>query len=190
VEYQILEYPCLNIIFDDRQPNDYDRLLQEFERQGIRCYKFWEATVNTCSVVKSINASHKKIVMWAKEQGLPEVCVAEQDLWFPAEDGWNYYLSKKPKEYDLYLSSTYIIPIENNKVCGFHLYFVSERFYDQFLSVPDESHIDTAVGDLRGNFVFCYPFAALQNPGFSANNKSVVNYNSILKEQDVYGKFR
>jgi len=185
-----MDSPCLNIIFDNRQPNDYDRLLQEFEQQGIHYYKFWEATVDKNSVVGSINASHKTIVRWAKESKMPEVCIAEQDLWFPADDGWGYFLSQKPKEYDLYLSATYIIPIENQKVCGFHLYFVSERFYDQFLSVPDESHIDTSVGDLKGNFVFCYPFAALQNPGFSANNRAVVNYNSILKEEDVYGKFR
>lgn len=185
-----MDSPCLNIIFDNRQPNDYDRLLQEFEQQGIHYYKFWEATVDKNSVVGSINASHKTIVRWAKESKMPEVCIAEQDLWFPADDGWGYFLSQKPKEYDLYLSATYIIPIENQKVCGFHLYFVSERFYDQFLSVPDESHIDTSVGDLKGKFVFCYPFAALQNPGFSANNRAVVNYNSILKEEDVYGKFR
>jgi hypothetical protein len=140
-------------------------------------------------VVESINASHKMIVRDAMEKGFEEVCIAEDDLMFTAEDGWQHFLNKKPKEYDLYLASTYIVPVSNNMVCGFHLYMVHSRFYEQFLSVPNNSHIDTAMDALKGKYEFCYPFSALQRPGFSANNKHqpTVNYNSLLKEEDVYG---
>jgi hypothetical protein len=64
---------------------------------------------------------------------------------------------------------------------------VHEKFYEKFLSVPDDVHIDTSMDELKGNYVFCYPFAALQRAGFSANNRTVVNYNPILKNEDVYG---
>lgn len=180
----------LNIIYDDRHPENYDRLMGEFERQGITDYKLWSAIVYKESVVASINASHKMIVRDAKERKLKEVIIGEDDLWFPAENGWRYFLENKPDEFDIYAGCTMIPPVSNGMLCGFHLYIVAEKFYDKFLSVPDNQHIDTAVSDLKGDFKFCYPFPALQFPGYSANNQSVVNYNSIFKDEDVYGKFR
>lgn len=181
----------LNIILDSRRIEKYHPLMDELERQKIDNFELWPCLMFP-SVVRSINLSHKMIVEDAKERGLQEVCIAEDDLWFPAEDGWEYFLSKKPapQNYDLYLAATYIPPISNNMICGFHLYFVSSKFYDRFLSVPDEKHIDTSMDELKGNYIFCYPFAALQRAGFSSNNMTDVNYNSILKEEDVYGKFR
>lgn len=159
----------------------------EFEIQGIHFYRFWNATIDKDSVVKSINASHKKIVQWAKDNNKPYVCIAEQDLTFPAKDGWDYFLKSQPKEFDLYLACTYVPPITNNIVCGFHLYIVAQKFYDKFLSAPDGEHIDTAMDGLKGDYKFCYPFAALQRPGFSWNNPhSPVNYNGILKSEDIY----
>ena len=40
--------------------------------------------------------------------------------------------------------------------------------------------------DMGGDFKFCYPFPALQRPGFSANNKAIVDYNKILEPKDIY----
>lgn len=162
--------------------------MDELERHKID-FQIWEC-VMLSNVVASINASHKMIVRDAKEKGIEEVAIAEDDLWFPAKDGWEYFLKNKPKEYDLYLSGTYIVTKPLEQICGFHLYIVHSKFYDKFLSMPDEEHIDTAANDLKGDYKFCFPFAALQRAGFSANNSSVVNYNSILKEEDVYGKFK
>jgi len=66
---------------------------------------------------------------------------------------------------------------------------VHEKFYDTFLGIPDNVHIDTEFNNVKGGYVFCYPFAALQRPGFSVNNKAEVNYNRGcgLKDKDVYG---
>lgn len=178
------------IIYDDRNSADYERLIAEFERQGIADYKFWEAKRNKDSVVQSINASHKMIVRWAKEQGLNEVCIFEQDVWFPADDGWKYFLENKPKEFDLYLACTLVLPVEEKRVCGFHCYIVHSKFYDRYLEAKDDYHVDNAMDDLKGDYHFCYPFAALQRPGFSRNNMQIVNYNSIFQDKDVYGKFR
>jgi hypothetical protein len=40
--------------------------------------------------------------------------------------------------------------------------------------------------DLLG-WTVCYPFAALQRKGFSANNMKEVDYNTLLQDIDVYG---
>lgn len=180
-----MDYPKLNVIFDSRRIEKYEPLIEELKRQNITDYKIWPCIMKP-DVVESINASHKMIVNYAKGLGLKEICIAEEDLMFPNENGWDYFLEHKPKSYDLYLACTYIPPISNNKICGFHLYFISEKFYDAFLSAPDKEHIDTAMDNLNGDYHFCYPFPALQRSGFSANNKAVVNYNAILNENDIY----
>ncbi len=176
----------IHIIFDNRHNDDYERLLGEFIIQGLTKYHFWDATVLKDSVVKSINASHKKIVQWAKDNGKEYVIVAEQDLTFTCPTAWKYFLDNIPKQFDLYLACTYIVPVSNNKICGFHLYIIHSKFYDKFLSVKDDLHIDTAMDSLEGDYIFCYPFPALQRRGFSANNHTIVDYNKILSKEDIY----
>lgn len=181
--------PKLNIIFDSRRHEKYEPLISELSKQNICDYEIWPCLLLP-DVVQSINASHKMIVNDAKERGIDEVFIAEDDLYFPADDGWEYFLKNKPnpENYDLYLACTYIPEMPPKNVCGFHLYSVSSRFYENFLSVPDFCHIDTEMNNVGGEFVFCYPFPALQRPGFSVNNKGQVNYNSIFSQrpQDVY----
>jgi len=178
--------PKLNIIYDARRFEKYHPMMTELDRQGIVDFEIWPCIMYP-DVVESINASHKMIVRDAKEKGLSECFIAEDDFTFPAEDGWHYFLRNKPKNYDLYLGGTYVTPISNNIICGFHLYSISENFYDKFLSMPDKEHIDTAANNIKGDYHFCYPMAAIQRAGFSMNNKQDVNYNILLKEEDVYG---
>ena len=175
----------LNVIYDSRRGEKYDLLISELESNKVD-YKIWEAEVQKESVVSSINASHKNIVRWAKENNLKEVAIAEDDIWFTCDESWEYFLDNKPSEYDLYLASTYVPPISNNVICGFHLYLVHSDFYDTFLSVPDNEHIDTVFNNMNGNYKFCYPFVALQRSGWSSNNKCVVNYNSLITDKDLY----
>lgn len=189
MEHKMGKNPRLNIIFDSRRPEKYDPLISELERQNITDYELWPCIMYP-DVVASINASHKMIVRDAKEKKLKYVCIAEDDLWIPHEKGWQYYLDNMPDDFDLYLACTLVTPVTNNVVCGFHLYMVAEKFYDTFLAAPDVAHIDSAMNDIKGDYKFCYPFAAIQRPGYSHNNKTEVNYNGIFQEQDVYGKFR
>ncbi len=179
----------LNIIFDDRRIERYEPLMKELKRQGITDYELWPCIMRP-DVVQSINASHKMLVRMAMENQEPCVCIGEDDLWFPGEDGWQWFLKNVPYEFDIYLGGTYCVPLSNNIICGFHLYMVHQKFYEKFLSVPDNEHIDTAMNNIKGDYHFCYPMPALQRAGFSSNNKTVSNYNSILKDSDVYGKFR
>lgn len=176
----------VNVIYDNRHSEDYFRLLHEFNEQGIDDFVFHEASVLKDSVVDSIAESHKAIVRQAKQDGLSEVCIAEQDVYFTCPTAWKYFMDNKPKQYDLWLWGSYITPISNNQVCGFQMYFISSKFFDRFLSTPKNQHIDTYMNELKGDYKFCYPFPCLQRSGFSANNKTIVNYNSILQPEDIY----
>jgi hypothetical protein len=171
----------LHCIWDDRRIERYQPLIDEFQKHDI-CFRLWPCVVLN-DVVASINASHKMIVRWAKESGLKEVAICEDDVYFPAKDGWEYFLRNKPKEYDIYLACTYL---PENLVCGFHCYMVSERFFETFLNAPDSVHIDTYFNDVKGDYKFCRPFAALQREGYSSNNRAFSNYNAVLKEEDIY----
>jgi hypothetical protein len=184
----------INILFDDRRYERYHPLMEELERQGIENFRFWPAILKG-NVVESINAGFKQIIQWAKDEGLKEVIICEDDVYFPAADGFEYFLKRKPKSFDIYIAGSYLkdnriiyeSPITKvNAYVGNHLIIVHERYYDTFLSVPDNEHVDVAQSDL-GEFYLCYPMAALQRKGFSSNNKICCDYNELLNKEDIYG---
>jgi hypothetical protein len=119
---------------------------------------------------------------------LPMACIMEDDIHFPASDGWRYYLANMPETFDLYSGGTYVNDSGNrNRLCGFHCYTVNETFYDRFLSIPDAVHIDSYMDEwVSGIYSVCRPMAALQRAGFSANNRCHVDYNTILNPNDIY----
>jgi len=176
----------LNIIYDNRRSEKFDPLMQEIQSQGITDFIIHPAIVLRHSVVASINASHKSLVRAAKQAGLPHIIIAEDDLMFTGKGAWDYYLSQMPADFDLYLACTYVKPFDPIKVTGFHLYTVSQKFYDTFLSAPDNAHIDTAMDDLGGDYHLCRPFPALQRAGFSSNCSGYANYNKVLHQEDLY----
>ncbi len=176
----------LNIIYDNRQPQKYDLLIGELQKQRIVDYKIWPAVVLRHSVVESINASHKMIVRAARDLGWAEVTIGEDDLMFTCDGAWDFYLRNKPMSFDLYLACTYVKPFDPIKITGFHLYTVAAKFYDRFLSAPDKAHIDVAMDDLGGDYRLCYPFPALQRAGFSSNCSGYANYNTVLEKADTY----
>lgn len=179
MEHPVLDNPCLNIIYDSRRIEKYHPLMDELERQGIDNFQIWPCIIIP-SIVDSIAESHKMIVRDAKERGLREVFIAEDDLYFPSINGWRYFLENKPKDFDIYFGGNYL-PFDTElktgtDVVGMHLYCISSSFYDEFLNLPPNNHIDQSLKDLSV-YHFCYPVAALQRPGFSINNGRSVDYN-------------
>lgn len=186
-----MDYPKVNILYDDRRVERYPLILDELARQNIVWFKIWNADVNRSSVVESINASHKKIVRDAMCNDEKECCIMEDDCYFPSEKGFEWFLKNKPDSFDVYSSCNYnsfkregeVGAIKTDTIVGFHLYIISENHYQKFLSTPHNKHIDT---EQSGDLYFCYPFASLQRPGFSANNMAICNYNAQLKPEDIY----
>lgn len=183
--------PKLNVIFDSRRSEKYEPLIQELKRQKINDFEVWPCLLLP-DVIHSINASHKMIVRDAKEKGLVECCIAEDDLFFPSVGGWEWFLQNKPPVYEIYVGGNYNSfqrpmkagAMRIDSIVGFQLYCIHSRYYDTFLDTPIDKHIDTAQ---QGKLMYaCYPFPALQREGFSANNKSIVNYNATLFPKDIY----
>lgn len=181
-----MESVTVNILYDNRRIEKWQPLVDELARQGITDYKVWEPVEDTKNVVRSINLSHKRIIEEAAKRREPECIVWEDDCFFPAADGWQYFLNKKPKEFKLYTACNYLHRghPKGLGLIGFHCYIMHESFYLDFLLKPDNVHIDTAITE---SVDICYPYAALQRPGFSANNMQQVNYNSNFQKEDVYG---
>lgn len=164
--------------------------MDEMKSQRIS-YELWPCLIFN-DVPSSINASHKMIVSDAKERGLEEVCIGEDDLYFPHKRGWEWFLKHKPDVFDIYSGGSYL-PFDKPKepcavrvkeIVGFHLYIIHSRYYDTFLNTDPSKHIDT---EQKSDSMFvCWPMSALQRPGFSANNKAQCNYNGILLKEDIY----
>jgi hypothetical protein len=188
------------VLHDLRRPNsEWLQCALELERQGITGYTLFPAQTNGQTVEESINISHKSIVALAKFHRLPEICILESDVLFPAVDGWQYFLRDMPETFDLYLGGVYSNSMDKFRtaslfghhhtvatVTGMHCYIIRARFYDTFLGVRDDMHIDQAL-DGKGLYLVCYPFAAIQRKGWSANHKADdIDYNTSLIPQDIY----
>lgn len=192
MEHKIMDNTSIKlyVLHDDRRPERYETLLQELKTQGITDYEIVRPEIDPKKQpFENINLAHKSLVMMAKQNGMDEIAIAEDDVMFTCPTSWEYFLKNKPNEYSVYVAATYIMPPSHNLLTGFQLYMVHYSFYDQFLSVPSSTHIDNAICDLKSNHKICYPFAALQHPGYSANHPGEqVNYNAGcgITEKDLY----
>lgn len=184
------------IIKDQYRPHSNETLDDELDLQEID-HLIWPACHEPADTVASINKSHKKIVEYAKDKGLPEICILEEDVMFLSPGAWQYFLDNKPKDFDLYLGGCYglnqeaykriaegkgAVPIHN--FAGLHCYIISESYYEKFLALPVNKHIDDQPG--MGRFYVCSPFIALQHPGWSSNNKEKVNYHKNFRKELPY----
>jgi hypothetical protein len=179
----------IHIIHDSRRQERYEPLLMQLKDEGITEYELFPCLLLP-QIVESINASHKMLVSLAKENGMKEICIAEDDLQFAAKGAWQYFLDNKPTEFKLYTACNYLNrehPI-TKQIVGFHLYIIHESYYDDFLALPDDRHIDTAVEGI--DIHVCYPYAALQRAGFSWNNMGEVDYNTVLQPQDIFSGWK
>ena len=179
----------LNVIHLPQRTDRYDLLMKEIDDQGISDYRLWDGIVVPGKVATGISRAHRQIVQDAKDKGLPEVLIAEDDIHFTDKGALQYFLENKPEEYDLFLGSIYFGKLRHDHTIkdfsGLTLYIVHERFYDRFLSVPDNRHIDRALA-YRGHFVVCDPFVAIQHNGYSDNVRKEVNYDRYMRGRNLF----
>lgn len=170
----------INIIVGNRSER-LPRLHQELETQQITNYQFWDG-IHLPSIKESINLAHKQIIQWAKIAEFPDVVVAEDDIKFSRPGAWQYFLSQRPKDYDIFLGGIFTGDIDqNNEVkyfTGLTLYSVHSRFYDTFLTTPDGEHLDRVLEGL-GKFVVCSPFVCTQHDGISSNSGQFEKYGEM-----------
>lgn len=190
-----------HIIVDPARPVLVEKLSSINHWQNFESVQVWDPVRDSNSTLRSINLSHKQIVSYAKQNKLKEICILEEDVMFTAPDSWDMFLAHKPEKFDIYLGGAYglnntalkriqqeagtdMIAAEIHNFAGLHCYVISENYYDRFLDTPEDKHIDDQAG--RGRFFVCFPFVALQNPGWSSNNRKIQDYNADLKPEFIY----
>lgn len=173
----------IHCIHDMKHEERYDLLQKEILSHGLDL-QLWPAKNDPVMTFRAISRAHKQIVAWAMMQKLPMVCIAEDDFHITAPGAWQYFLDHIPVDFDLYLSGVYcgFIKTDNttDDFCGLHLYIVHNRFYREFLSIPEDQNLDRALCK-RGRFVVVDQFCAVQHDGFSYNKGRIAEYAYLLK---------
>ena len=101
-----------------------------------------------------------------------------------------YLKSKNPCK-DLQYKGLYFMCADRTvkRFAGLTLYVVHQRFYETFLQLPDDKHLDQAL-DNKGKYVVCDPMIITQHDGYSDNHKKIMEYDyyqrhySFLKDPD------
>lgn len=168
----------------------YEKLMIQLAEQGITEYEIFPAVfIHKMPTHYCINKAHKAIIQTAKERGLKECLVFEDDILFTGKGAFDYYIKNKPGDYDIYLGGYYLgVPANDNTIIEFtamHCYMVHERFYDTFLSVADDEHIDGALSG-KGRYVVCDPIVAVQKNGYSYNSKQDCKFEKLIENRRVY----
>ncbi len=179
----------LHIIHLKHRKDRWQLLQKELQNQNISEYKIWDGILDRDHPYQGIAKAHKQIVDFARKNKLPSILIAEDDLKFTAPSAFRYFLKNQPLDYDLYLGGIYYgILKEDNTTedfAGLTLYLIHKRFYNIFLSLPEDQHIDRLLRS-KGKFVVCNPFIATQHNGFSDNKKEYCNYDTYIKHRKLY----
>jgi hypothetical protein len=172
----------------DYSNDRYNSFTKEMNEQGITDYKVWDG-IHDVDRIRAISRAHKQIVQYAKDQGLPEICIAEDDVIFTGEGAFDYYLQNKPNEFSIYIGGlSNVLKRECEYITDFRgmtLYTVHECFYDKFLSVSETINIDAGLKGL-GMYYLCNKVVCSQRAGYSYHKKRHKDYSHLLKQYDVY----
>jgi hypothetical protein len=178
-----------NIIHLPHRIDRLETLYNELETQNIKDYKMWDGIIDEELVCRGISQAHKQIVRHFKKMDIPMVLIAEDDVHFTAPGAFPYFLNNIPHDFDIYLAGIMYGTITADGITenfsGTTLYIIHERFYDTFLSLPEEYHIDRALMS-KGKFIVCDPFAAIQHDGFSDNKKRFCEYEPYIKNRKLF----
>lgn len=181
----------INIIHLSHRTDRSETLVYELFSQNITDYKIWEGIIDIEVPFRGIAMAHKNIVKWAKENNLPKVMIAEDDIKFTGDGAFKYFLDNEPSNYDMYLSGTYFGEVKKDNTIldfsGTMLYIIKQQFYDTFLQTPGKTNFDRELAN-RGKYYVCNPFIAIQYSGYSDNRKMYVNFDSYLKNRKLFGQ--
>lgn len=186
-----------NIIHDINQTERYKLLCEQLDRQKIESV-IWNS-ITGFEAKTNISKAHKMIVKWAQVKKKKEVLIMEDDVLFPADDGFDFFLKNKPIEFDVYLGGVYLgnDKLKDGKIkshfSGLHCYLVHQKFYDTFLEIDETQSLDNSLAKLAilglADIRCCYPMAAIQQELPSTNFEGVIYRHEDFKfnKHSVYG---
>lgn len=186
----------VNVIHDREQ---HDRLPGIIEQLfGIPHIYF--PAVRAADFATGCAAAHKAVVRHLQARAEPYGIVAEDDLRWTAPGAWGHFLAGMavlPPDWDIYLGGISSGVVDRSGVgplrrvsrfTGLHLYAVSARCYTRLLGCPSGKHLDVWLGrqsDLQA--YLCWPMAAVQAPGWSANRQCVVDDSARFAQFELWG---
>lgn len=194
--------PRLNIIHLENDQNFPHRELREqsflrqIQEQGITDYLVWPGIYDKHYPKQGICRSHKAIVRDAMDNNLPCCLIMEDDCVFSAPGAFDYFISQVPEEFDLFMGLIYVGEVVENRVMngfsgGVTLYIVHNKFYETFLELPDNVHVDRELGEtcFKHQYYVCIPYVVMQfSENYSENMKRVMDYSEYHKTMSFYNK--
>src|SRR5690606_25338769 len=103
----------LQVINLPHRTDRLDNVENQLITQGIRAC-IWPGILTENPKI-GIASAHKQIVSYAKDQNLPCVVIAEDDINFTSKGAFDYFLANEPSDYDLYLGGIYYGNINKDK---------------------------------------------------------------------------
>lgn len=178
----------VNIIHCPDRKDRHELLLKEIEQQKFE-YRIWECIKKFPKPKQNIREAHLQVVRWAKENSQEEVIIMEDDCHWVVPGAFDYYISKKPISYDLYLSSVMWgrLNADNtiNDYAGNQGYMIHQRYYNTYLESDPNRDIDRAQKG-RGIFKVCNPFATMQAETLSDNTKKIHRQAKLYLNKVIY----
>jgi hypothetical protein len=160
-------------------------LQHELQRQQVTEFRIWDGIRDPECTKRGICKAHKQIVAWARSCRLPEVLIAEDDVWFSAGGALDYFLQQQPADFDLFLGGIIWGHIKSDNTVedfsGSMLYLAKERFYNTILDLPEDKDYDRSMAGL-GKFVVCHPMVACQQAGYSDHHGREVDFQPMIRQ--------
>lgn len=160
----------------------------------------WTGIIDKELPWRGISKSHKQIVQWAKECKLPFVAIAEDDFRL-RPGGWKCFTENMPGDFDMYMAgiSGGTVNEQTHEVTGWSglfLYCIHSRFYDCFLSAPEDKNIDRWLSGLgldsiekqlgrKPVYKVCWPMACITRDGVSFKSGEYVDHQKYWKAYQV-----
>jgi len=194
--------PLLNIIHLPHREDRLQSFMEQCNQQNI-AYNEIRGETSHKKPVTNISRAHKGIVRTAKITKQPHVFIAEDDIKFACDGAWKYFLSKMPKDFDLYCGLVYDGNVVDGRIMTTKgmsgtntLYCVNSRFYDFFLSIDETKPLDRELGrfSTKYKYIVCEPMVCVQSGGYSDNFKRKMTYELYLSGKkllnDANGNFK
>jgi GR25 family glycosyltransferase involved in LPS biosynthesis len=190
------------VIHNRERKDRLESFINECQTQGIKDVTFFPA-IFADKPQTGIAIAHANCVLDAKNKGLEQVCIMEDDVQFTAPEAFNHFLNlynSVPKEADIFLSGISTgTPTKHsngiarvNEFSGLHCYIINAKAYDRFLSCPRGKHIDRWLGNRisggKMNVFTAYPMVAIQHNGYSDNKKQVKDYSHLFNKHPLWPK--
>lgn len=168
----------VNIINLKHRTDRREHIINQMTEQGVE-FMIHDGVLHRKSFT-GVSVAHKSVIRQAQKDKLPMCCICEDDTEMSDPFSLNYFFNNIPEKFDIFLGCIYHGEIRpDNTIRDFSsltLYIVHESFYDKFLSVPENMHLDRGLAGL-GKFVVCNPFVCKQIDGYSDNSKKETKYN-------------